>query len=77
VTDAVYILNYNFLGGTAPPGPFPGCGKSTLESDRSLGCATPTPAGPAREPVLSVGAPVRMPGKVSVRVPVKLPVRVW
>jgi len=42
VTDAVYILNYNFLGGPSPPAPFPGCGLSTLESDKALGCATPT-----------------------------------
>ena len=45
VTDAVYLLNYNFLGGTPPPAPYPGCGLSTKESDQTLGCATPTPAG--------------------------------
>ena len=45
VTDAVYILNYNFLGGLPPPAPFPACGLSTLESDETLGCTTPTPAG--------------------------------
>ena len=45
VTDAVYILNYNFMGGPAPPAPFPGCGLSDTETDKALGCVTPTPAG--------------------------------
>jgi len=46
VTDAVYILNFNFLGGVPPPSaPFPGCGLSTVETDMTLGCVTPTPAG--------------------------------
>jgi hypothetical protein len=26
VTDAIYLIQYQFLGGTPPPQPFPGCG---------------------------------------------------
>ena len=42
VTDAVYILTHNFLAGPAPPAPFPKCGLSAVQSDKDLGCATPT-----------------------------------
>jgi hypothetical protein len=41
VTDAVFLLNFNFLGGVAPPRPFSDCGFGTSETDRALGCNTP------------------------------------
>jgi hypothetical protein len=42
VTDAVFLLQFNFLGGPAPPAPFPACGTGG-DSDRALGCVTPSP----------------------------------
>ena len=41
VGDAVYILNFNFLGGLPPPGPFPNCGLGTSDKDKALGCENP------------------------------------
>ena len=41
VTDAVYVLQHNFLGGPEPVAPFPDCGLGTLSTDRQLGCETP------------------------------------
>ncbi len=42
VTDAVYLLSYLFLGTKPPPpAPFPSCGSSTRDTDKSLGCNTP------------------------------------
>jgi len=38
VADAVFILAFNFLGGPAPPAPFPACGPGTA-ADEALGCA--------------------------------------
>ena len=38
VTDALYVLNFSFLGGAAPPAPFPGCGTAASPSDEELGC---------------------------------------
>ena len=42
--DPIYLLNHLFLGGPAPPEPFPACGASGVASDQPLGCRTP-PAG--------------------------------
>jgi hypothetical protein len=42
VSDAVYMLNFNFLGGPPPAAPFPGCGPGELPGDEALGCATPS-----------------------------------
>ena len=40
LSDAIYVLNYLFLGGKPPPAPGPGvCG---LPTDPSLGCASYT-----------------------------------
>ena len=39
VTDAVYLLTFNFLGGSAPVAPYPECGPGT-EADKGLGCET-------------------------------------
>ena len=45
VSDAVIILNFNFLGGGALPAPFPDCGPSELQTDLDLGCEEyPNPA---------------------------------
>ena len=41
--DAIYQLEYAFLGGLPPPPPFPDCGVGT-ESDVALGCETPPAA---------------------------------
>jgi hypothetical protein len=38
VSDAIYMLNYLFLGGPPPVPPFPGCGPGFLETDANLGC---------------------------------------
>jgi hypothetical protein len=38
VTDAVYLLNFNFLGGPPPAAPFPECGPGSLGTDEELGC---------------------------------------
>ncbi|MCH2366184.1 MAG: hypothetical protein MK554_03045, partial [Planctomycetes bacterium] len=38
LTDALYVLNFSFLGGVAPPAPFPGCGTAASPSDEELGC---------------------------------------
>jgi hypothetical protein len=43
VTDAIYLLSFNFLGGPPPPAPFPECGSGT-PADEALGCEIP-PAG--------------------------------
>lgn len=40
MTDAVYLLNFNFLGGPPPPAPFRSCGRSLRSSDQTLGCET-------------------------------------
>jgi hypothetical protein len=40
-TDAVYLLQFNFLGGPAPPAPFPECAASLRSEDERLGCAEP------------------------------------
>ncbi|MEC7776701.1 MAG: hypothetical protein VYC32_11455, partial [Planctomycetota bacterium] len=37
ITDAIYSLNFLFLGGDALPAPTQ-CGTSELESDITLGC---------------------------------------
>ncbi len=37
-SDAIYLLTFMFLDGSAPASPFPACGDSILESDVSLGC---------------------------------------
>jgi hypothetical protein len=39
ISDPSHSLNHLFVGGPAPLPPFPECGRSTLESDRLLGCA--------------------------------------
>ena len=41
VTDAVYLLTFNFLAGIPPVAPFPDCGVGPLDTDETLGCATP------------------------------------
>jgi len=41
VDDAVYMLQFSFMGGPAPLLPFPGCGAGTLPTDEELGCKTP------------------------------------
>lgn len=38
ITDAVYILNFLFLGGSAPPEPHGACGLDPTEDD--LDCAS-------------------------------------
>ena len=38
ITDAVYSLSYQFLGGPEPKPPFPGCGPEGPEPD-GLACA--------------------------------------
>ena len=38
VSDAVYLLNFNFRLGPAPAEPFPECGPFSLETDGELGC---------------------------------------
>jgi hypothetical protein len=40
VTDAIYLLTYGFIGGIAPPAPFPSCGCSEDAKDAALGCRT-------------------------------------
>ena len=40
VTDAIFLLNFLFNGGLAPPAPFPACG-TLPEGSPSLGCASP------------------------------------
>jgi hypothetical protein len=37
ISDAIHLLMYLFLGGRAPPAPFPGCGEDP-DPDASLGC---------------------------------------
>lgn len=39
-TDALYLLQYNFVAG--PPPPFPECGPGNQEGDKELGCETPS-----------------------------------
>ena len=41
ITDPVYLLGSLFLGGPAPPEPYPSCGKDTTPD--LLGCTTYTP----------------------------------
>ena len=38
ITDAVFLLNFQFQGGPPPPAPFPDCGSGSLPSDTDLGC---------------------------------------
>ena len=40
VNDAVYYLNWAFVGGPPPEAPFSDCGVGT-EADELLGCETP------------------------------------
>lgn len=40
VTDAIFLFNFLFDGGLAPPAPFPGCG-TMPEGSPSLGCGNP------------------------------------
>ena len=40
VTDSIYVLTFNFLGGPEPVAPYPLCGAATLETDADLGCET-------------------------------------
>jgi len=42
VSDAIYWLNFQVLGGPAPEPPFPNCGPTSLSSDLALGCANPS-----------------------------------
>ncbi len=37
-SDALYLLNFLFRGGPAPPTPFPRCGRSSDAADATLGC---------------------------------------
>jgi hypothetical protein len=41
VTDPLYYLNWAFLGTSAPPSPFPQCGKSLREEDFPMRCDAP------------------------------------
>ena len=38
MTDAVFLLNFNFVGGLPPVAPFPDCGPSEGQGDEALGC---------------------------------------
>ena len=38
ISDAVYLLLFNFMGGPAPASPFPDCGPGELPTDVELGC---------------------------------------
>ena len=38
ISDGIYLLNFFFMGGAAPPAPYPDCGVSFLEADLGLGC---------------------------------------
>jgi hypothetical protein len=42
ITDGIYVLNFLFLGGPAPPEPYPGCGVDPDE-DAAVDCAAPHP----------------------------------
>jgi hypothetical protein len=39
ITDGIYVLNFLFLGGPEPPAPYAACGRSSVGSDMTLGCA--------------------------------------
>jgi hypothetical protein len=45
LSDAVHLLGFLFLGGSAPADPFPACGPGTLPSDPASDCATFTSCG--------------------------------
>ena len=38
VEDAIYTLEFNFLGGPPPPAPLPSCGPGERSTDTDLGC---------------------------------------
>ena len=40
LTDGIFILNFLFLGGEAPPAPGLDCGEDPAEPDDGLGCET-------------------------------------
>jgi len=40
LTDGIFILNFLFLGGEAPPAPGLDCGEDTDDPDDALGCET-------------------------------------
>lgn len=44
VGDPIHLLRFLFLGGPAPPPPFPACGAPAFPSDESLGCEVPPAA---------------------------------
>ena len=42
ITDGIYVLNFLFLGGPAPPAPHPGCGTEPQGDADGVTCASPT-----------------------------------
>ena len=39
ISDAVYLIQYQFLGGPPPPAPYPECGLDPEGDDDGLSCA--------------------------------------